>query len=194
MSRQIHITLTMDRKKKNILELTRHTAYEYRRMRKLPLRLMADNVRSAQNIGSMLRTADALLVEEVIMAGISAVPPSAEISKTALGAEESVGWRYVADAVEEVARLKEAGVRVYVLEQTHNSTPLQKLCLPVPDEAPEGYMLVAGNEVKGVDQRIVDLADETLEIPMHGTKHSLNVSVSTGIALWEFYRQLHSYV
>lgn len=185
---------THDRTKKNILELTRCTSEEYHALRKLPLRLMADNVRSAQNIGSMLRTADAFLVGEMIMAGISAVPPSAEISKTALGAEGSVEWRYVEDAFAECLRLKEEGVKIYVLEQTHNSVPLQQLHLPSPGEAPQGMMLVVGNEVSGVDQRIVDLSDAAVEIPMHGTKHSLNVSVSAGIALWEFYRQLHEYL
>lgn len=183
-----------ERKKKNILELTHCTAEEYRKMKKIPLLLMADNVRSAQNIGSMLRTADALLVREVIMAGISAVPPSAEISKTALGAEDSVCWRYVKDSVEEVRRLKSMGIKIYVLEQTHNSTPLQNLVLPLAGGSDEGFMLVVGNEVNGVDQSIVDLADEAVEIPMHGTKHSLNVSVSAGIAIWEFYKQLYKYL
>ena len=183
-----------DRSKKNILELTHCTIGEYRQLHKLPLRLMADNVRSAQNVGSMLRTADAFLVAEMVMAGISPVPPSPEISKTALGAELSVAWRHVPDAFEEVCRLKDEGVRVYVLEQTHNSVPLQQLRLPSLQEAPAGMLLVAGNEVSGVDQRIVDIADAAVEIPMHGTKHSLSVSVSAGIALWEFYRQLHEYI
>ena len=178
----------MDRRKKNIIELTRVSVEEYHNMDKLPLTLMADNVRSAQNIGAMLRTSDAMLLRGMIMAGISAVPPSQEISKTALGAEESVDWRYVADAFDEVKRLKENGVRVYVLEQTHNSIPLQNLSLSgAPDEE---YLLVAGNEVKGVDQRIVDIADAALEIPMHGIKHSLNVAVSTGMAIWQFYQLL----
>lgn len=184
----------MEREKKNILELTHCTSEEYRLLRKLPLYLMADNVRSAQNIGSMLRTADAFLIREMIMAGISATPPSAEISKTALGAEESVRWRYVEDAYAEVVRLKDRGVRIYALEQTHNSLPLQQLILPSPDEAPEGMLMVVGNEVSGVDQQIIDIADAAVEIPMHGTKHSLNVSVSAGIALWEFYSQLHKYL
>lgn len=182
----------MPGKKKNIIELTHCTAEEYHKAPKIPLKLMADNVRSAQNIGSMLRTSDAFLVEEMIMAGISAVPPSAEISKTALGAEDSVAWRYVEDAVEETLRLKKAGVRIYVLEQTHGSIPLHRLDLPA-SAGSTGVLLVVGNEVHGVDQRIVDMADEALEIPMHGTKHSLNVSVSAGIALWEFYNQLYNH-
>lgn len=212
----------MDRKKKDIIELTRISRDDYRALGKLPLLVLADNVRSAQNIGSILRTADAFLLKEMIMAGISATPPSNEISKTALGAEESVAWRYVEDAFEEAKRLKSKGALIYVLEQTHGSIPLQKLKLPhslqrnvkngaAPNEIlsnddisdddisnknisnkdlSKEIVLVVGNEVKGVDQRIVDIADEALEIPMHGIKHSLNVSVSAGIALWQFYQLL----
>lgn len=182
--------------KKNIIELTRITREDYHRLDKLPLILMADNVRSAQNIGSMLRTSDAFLVGEMIMAGISAVPPSAEISKTALGAEDSVAWRYVDNAVEEVARLKEEGVIVIVLEQIHNSVTLQRvgeaISAATGDNPEARLLLVVGNEVNGVDQRIVDMADIAVEIPMYGTKHSLNVSVSAGIALWEICNCLRS--
>ena len=186
--------MVMDRTKKNIIELTHCTSEEYHALRKLPLILVADNVRSAQNVGSMLRTADAFLLRGMVMTGITATPPSAEISKTALGAEHSVEWSYVADAVEAVAELRRQGMLIYVLEQTHGSVPLQELRLPEPAEAPAGMVLVVGNEVSGVDQRIVDMAHAAVEIPMHGTKHSLNVSVSAGIALWEFYRQLHKYI
>lgn len=180
--------------KKNIVELTRITREDYKRLEKLPLLLMADNVRSGQNIGSMLRTSDAFLVSEMIMAGISPVPPSAEISKTALGAEDSVRWRYVADAAEEVSRLKEEGVLVIVLEQIHESVMLQNLesvlIARLDGDKSKRVLLVVGNEVNGVDQRIVDMADIAVEIPMHGTKHSLNVAVSAGIALWEAYNIL----
>lgn len=180
--------------KKNIIELTRISRDEYRAIPKLPLLLLADNVRSAQNIGSMLRTSDAFLVKEMIMAGISAVPPSADISKTALGAEESVDWRYVEDAAAEVARLKDKGVAVFVLEQIHDSISLLDLDEAIAEvraiDPERELLMVVGNEVHGVDQRIVDMADVAIEIPMHGTKHSLNVSVSAGMALWEFYRNL----
>lgn len=176
----------MDRKKKSIFELTRVSLSEYKGVKKLPLLLMADNVRSAQNIGAMMRTSDAFLIKEMVLAGISATPPSAEISKTALGAEESISWRYVEDAVAEAKRLKEKGVKLLVLEQTHNSVPLQDVNLRIEDgERETEYMLVVGNEVSGVDQRIVDMADMAIEIPMYGIKHSLNVSVSAGIALWQ---------
>ena len=175
------------REKKNIIELTRVTRDEYRALRKLPLTVLTDNVRSAQNIGSIFRTADAMKVARVVLGGISPVPPSPEISKTALGAEESVEWRHVADAVAEVRRLKSEGMKVYVLEQAHGSVDLRHLGRVLDRDA--GSLLVVGNEVNGVDQRIVDMADTVLEIPMHGVKHSLNVSVSAGIALWEFYRE-----
>ena len=184
----------MDKAKKNILELTRITRDDYLRLRKLPLSVMADNVRSAQNIGAVLRTSDALLVREVIMGGISAVPPSPEISKTALGAEESVSWRYVSDPYKEAIRLQqEEGVKIMVLEQTHNSVMLQDLSLPEDREGESSrqYLLVIGNEVNGVDQRIVDIADYVIEIPMHGIKHSLNVAVSTGMTLWQLYTILY---
>lgn len=181
-------------KKKSIVELTRITREEYKRLEKLPLTLLADNVRSAINIGSMLRTSDALMIGEMVMAGISACPPSAEIAKSSLGAEDSVEWRYVENAYDEVKHLKDKGMLLLVLEQTHGSVHLQDLHeifekYKIADSVPH-ILLVVGNEVHGVDQRIVDLADYAIEIPMHGIKHSLNVSVSTGMALWEIYKAL----
>ena len=170
------------RKKKNILELTHCSVRQYREMEKLPLAVLLDNVRSMHNVGSVLRTSDAFLISEVILCGITGCPPHPEISKTALGADESVAWRYEKDALETVVKLKKEGWTVCVLEQAHGSIPLQDFS-PSPDLK---YLLVAGNEVEGVDQRIVDLADVILEIPQHGVKHSLNVSVSVGIALWQF--------
>lgn len=181
----------MEKKKKNILELTNCTLEEYHVLHKLPIAVMADNVRSAQNIGAMLRTADAFLIGEFIMAGISATPPSAEISKTALGAEQSVSWRHVEDALAEAEAMQRDGWMVCVLEQTHNSVDLRRL--PLQRDAMRqrrGVLLVVGNEVHGVNQQIADMADLTIEIPMHGTKHSLNVSTSAGIAMWELYKLL----
>lgn len=172
----------MDRTKKNIFELTNCSLRQYKEMEKLPLSILADNVRSMYNIGAMFRTADAFLISEVILAGISGCPPHPEISKTALGAEESVEWRHVDDAFEEVRRMHEEGWMICVLEQAHDSIPLQDF---VPSEG-RRYLLVVGNEVKGVDQRIVDMADLVIEIPQGGIKHSLNVSVSAGIAMWQF--------
>jgi len=171
----------MDRKKKNIIELTNCSLSQYKEMEKLPIVMLADNVRSMYNVGAMLRTADAFLIREVVLAGISGCPPHPEITKTALGAEESVDWRHVNDAFEEVRRMQSEGWKVCVLEQTHNSIALQDF-RPIDGER---YLLVVGNEVKGVYQRIVDVADIVLEIPQSGVKHSLNVSVSAGIALWQ---------
>lgn len=169
----------MDKRKKNILELTRCTTSQYRGMRKKPLKIVADNVRSMHNIGSMFRTADAFLVDEIILGGISGYPPHPEIAKTALGAEESVEWRHVEDTLAEVLRLKEEGWKICSLEQAIGSIKLQDYTPAVG----ERVVLVVGNEVEGVDQRIVDLSDYVLEIPQYGTKHSLNVSVSAGIAI-----------
>lgn len=171
----------MQHKKKDIFELTNCSLREYREKKKLPVSLMADNVRSMYNVGAILRTADAFLLTEVVMAGITGCPPHPEISKTALGAEESVEWRHVEDAFQEAERMKGDGWKVCVLEQAHDSVPLQDF---IPEEG-EKYLLVVGNEVHGVDQRIVDMADVVLEIPQAGVKHSLNVSVSAGIALWQ---------
>lgn len=175
----------MDHRKKNIIELTNCSLAQYRDSDKLPIALLADNVRSMYNVGALLRTADAFLVKEMIMAGITGMPPHPEITKTALGAEDSVAWRHVEDAFLEAERMKGEGWKVCVLEQAHNSVPLQDFrCEPG-----EKYLLVVGNEVSGVDQKIVDMADVVLEIPQKGVKHSLNVSVSGGIALWQMVSQ-----
>lgn len=174
----------MSREKKSMAELTRCSVSGYRHMAKLPLRVLTDNVRSMHNIGAILRTCDAFRVEEVILGGISGCPPHPEISKSALGAEESVAWRHVEDAVEEARRLQADGWTVCVLEQAHGSVPLHRY---EGMDTSAGYLLIAGNEVIGVDQRLVDMADVVLEIPQEGTKHSLNVSTSTSIALFHLY-------
>lgn len=174
-----------ERTKKSIVELTRCSVGEYRQMEKLPIRVLCDNIRSMHNIGAIFRTSDAFRVEEVILGGISGQPPHAEITKSALGAEESVAWRHVEDSLQEAEKLQKEGWTVCVLEQAHNSVPLQDYS---PSAAQRKFLLVAGNEVDGVDQRIVNMADVVLEIPQEGTKHSLNVSTSTAIALFQLYR------
>ena len=179
-----------DHKKKNMAELTRCSASQYRAMDKLPLRVLTDNVRSMHNIGSLFRTSDAFNVEEIILAGISGCPPHPEISKTALGAEESVAWRHVEDAYKECTLLKDEGWKVCVLEQAHNSIELSKFCGCGGKN--EKYLLVVGNEVDGVDQKIVDIADVILEIPQCGVKHSLNVAASGAIALRQLFNVLKS--
>lgn len=163
------------------MELTNCSLSQYRDIEKLPVAVLLDNVRSMYNVGSVLRTSDAFLISEVILCGITGKPPHPEISKTALGAEESVKWRYHKDALAAVKEMKEEGWLICVLEQAHDSIPLQDF-VPSPSM---NYLLVAGNEVEGVSQDIVDMADIILEIPQHGVKHSLNVSVSVGIALWK---------
>lgn len=177
----------MFRKLSNI-ELNRLDAEEYKRARKLPVTVVLDNVRSQHNIGSAFRTSDAFLVEKVVLCGICAVPPTPEIHKSALGAEFSVEWDYRNDAVQAVSELRDAGYTLIGVEQTENSTSLEDLKV----EEGKRYALVFGNEVKGVNQQVIDMCDECLEIPQWGTKHSLNVSVSAGVVLWEFCKKLRS--
>lgn len=167
--------------KKNIIELTRIDIEGYRHLEKLPVKVLCDNVRSMYNIGALFRTSDAFLIDEIILGGISGCPPHPEISKTALGAELSVKWRHVRDSFDELRRLKAEGWKILVLEQVHDSLPLQQYHRPEGEKV----VLVIGNEVEGVSEEIVSLADLCLEIPQYGTKHSLNVSCSAAIALWQ---------
>lgn len=169
--------------KKTIWDLNRDSVVDYRHKSKLPLVLVLDNIRSLNNIGSIFRTSDAFLVERLCLCGITATPPSPEIHKTALGAEDSVEWRYYADTLEAVAELKAAGYTVCALEQVKGSVSLERF--PI---SPDGrYALVLGHEVDGVSQGVVDACDRCIEIPQFGTKHSLNVAVTGGIALWQFF-------
>lgn len=174
--------------KKTIRDLNRDTIEQYRRRQKLPLVVVLDNIRSLNNIGSVFRTSDAFLVDSIMLCGITAVPPSPEIHKTALGAEMSVRWEYFPDTMECIRELHRRGFKVCVLEQVKESIRLNDF-RPV---AGEKYAIVAGHEVHGVDPDVVNAADVCLEIPQFGTKHSLNVSVSTGIALWHFFSALHA--
>ena len=173
-------------KKKTIWDLQRMSADEFRKADKLPLVLVLDNVRSLSNVGAMLRTADAFGLEKVMLCGVTGTPPSPEIHKTALGAEDSVDWQHAESTVEVVDSLRREGYTVCVLEQVQNSVMLQDFC-PEPGRC---YAIVVGHEVNGVDQNVVDRADVCLEIPQFGTKHSMNVSVSAGIALWQLVARL----
>lgn len=173
--------------KKTIFDLGRDTLTEYRARPKLPLVIVLDNVRSLNNIGSIFRTSDAFLVERILLCGITATPPSPEIHKTALGAEDSVSWSYFPTTLEAIASLRAEGYTICALEQVKGSVSL-------PDFQPDPsgrYAIIAGHEVHGVDPAVVDAADVCLEIPQFGTKHSLNVSVSTGIAIWHLFTALH---
>jgi tRNA G18 (ribose-2'-O)-methylase SpoU len=168
-------------RKLKVTEIRRLGADEYREAVKLPLVVVLDDVRSLHNVGSVFRTADAFRVEAIRLCGITARPPDAGIHKTALGAEDTVRWEYSRSAGQAVMELKAAGYRVCAVEQAHGSVMLDDLAV-TPGEK---YALVFGNEVKGVKQEVVDLCDLCVEIPQHGTKHSLNVSVAAGIVLWE---------
>ena len=161
-------------------ELGRISVEEFKTVEKAPVVLILDNLRSQHNIGSAFRTCDAFRVGKIYLCGICATPPTAEIHKSALGAEFSVDWEKVETADEIVARLKGEGYRIVSVEQAENSTMLGDFCL----KEGEKYALVFGNEVKGVSQSVVDASDFCLEIPQYGTKHSLNVSVSIGVVLW----------
>lgn len=168
--------------KKTIWDLHRPGIEEYKASSKLPLVIVADNVRSLNNIGSLFRTCDGFGVERIVLCGISATPPSPEIHKTALGAEDSVDWEYCPDTLQAVRALQAQGYEVCCLEQVQGSIMLQDFH---PRQGCK-YALVIGNEVEGVDQSVVDACSFYLEIPQRGTKHSLNVSVSAGIAIWQF--------
>ncbi len=176
-----------DRKLLNI-ELGRVTAAEYRKLPDSGIEIILDNIRSAHNVGSVFRSADSFKADKVWLCGICATPPSAEIHKSALGAEFSVEWGYEKDTLSLVKRLKEEGYTVLSVEQTVNSVMLDKF----KPETGRKYALVFGNEVDGVQQEVVDASDGVLEIPQYGTKHSLNISVSAGIVLWHIASALHS--
>lgn len=154
---------------------------EFHEAPKMPLIVVLDDVRSLHNVGSVFRSADAFRVEAVYLCGITATPPHPEIHKTALGGEDSVAWRYFPTATEAVESLHNDGFFVYSIEQVEGSTKLQNLQL----DTDRRYAIVLGNEVKGVHQEVVDMSDGCLEIPQFGTKHSLNVSVTAGMVIWE---------
>ena len=192
--------------------MNRISVEEFKEADKLPLIVVLDDVRSLYNVGSVFRSADAFRVEAVYLCGITATPPNAEIHKTALGGEDSVDWRYFERTEDAVEELHRKGVFVYSVEQVEGSTKLQELntqhsnphhsssnnsshntsSTPITQHSTPNtrYAIIMGNEVKGVKQSVVDMSDGCLEIPQFGTKHSLNVSVTTGIVIWEFARQL----
>lgn len=167
-------------------ELNRLDIDGFKATEKIPLTIVLDNIRSLNNIGSVFRTADAFLIDRIILCGITAVPPNKEIHKTALGATESVDWTYADQTLEAVRELKAKGVHILSVEQAENSTNLKDF---IPEKGLK-YAVVFGNEVKGVQQQVVDLSDQCLEIPQYGTKHSLNISVSCGIVLWDIFGKL----
>jgi tRNA G18 (ribose-2'-O)-methylase SpoU len=172
----------MTKRKLLNIELSRVSVQEYKELPESGLVLVLDNIRSAHNVGSAFRTADSFKVDKVYLCGICAVPPSAEIHKSALGAEDSVEWEHVDDTMDAISRLKAEGYTIVSAEQAVSSVMLDKF-RPASEKK---YAIVFGNEVAGVRQDVVDASDIILEIPQYGTKHSLNVSVSVGVILWHF--------
>ena len=173
-------------KKKNIEDLHRISVETFKSTKKKPLVVILDNVRSLHNVGSVFRTSDAYLVEKIFLCGITAVPPSAEIHKTALGAENTVQWEYAENTVAVVVSLKANGYTVLAIEQVEGSVSLNDFAI----DNNRKYAVILGNEVKGVQQSVVDQCDACIELPQFGTKHSLNVSVTAGIVIWEFSKQM----
>lgn len=171
-------------RKLTVEDMHRIDVETFKQSEKLPLVMVLDNVRSLHNVGSVLRTADAFRIEAVYMCGITATPPSAEIHKTALGAEDSVNWLYFEDTMQAVDKLKNEGYTVLAVEQVEGSLKLGNFAF----EPQKKYALIMGNEVKGVRQDVVDACHQALEIPQYGTKHSMNVSVTAGIVMWEVER------
>lgn len=180
----------MKMRKLNILELGRIDADEYKRSKKMPLVVVLDDIRSMYNVGAVFRTSDAFRVESIYLCGITATPPSQEIHKTALGAEDSVDWKYFKSTQEAVRILKQEGYYVYSIEQVEGSVKLQQLCGKLNEQSVDKYAIVMGNEVKGVKQEVVDMSDSCIEIPQFGTKHSLNVSTTAGMVIWEFAKHM----
>ncbi len=174
-----------NRKLKNS-ELIRKTVSEFKTAPKTPLLIILDNIRSLNNIGSVFRTADAFLIKKIYLCGITATPPHKDIQKTALGATETVDWEYKEDTSDLVNNLKSQGVKILSIEQAENAIMLEDF-IPEPNQL---YVVIFGNEVKGVQQAVVTKSDAVLEIPQFGSKHSLNISVSAGIVVWDLFCKL----
>ncbi len=173
-------------RKLRINELDRLTVQAYKKAAKIPLVVVLDNIRSCNNTGSVFRTADALLVEKIYLCGITATPPNKEIHKTALDAEKSVAWEYTEKTEDALERLRREDCKIFAVEQVEKSIELPAFVPP----AGKKLALVFGNEVRGVQQKVIHLCDGAIEIPQFGTKHSFNVSVSAGIVLWDIFQKL----
>ena len=178
-----------EHRKLKITEMNRLTVEEFKEASKLPLVVVLDEVRSLHNIGAVFRTSDAFLVNKIYLCGITATPPNAEMHKTALGAENSVDWKYFSNTEDAVNELHNEGYTVFSIEQCEGSIMLGDLAL----DKDKKYAIIMGNEVKGVKQEVVNMCDGCIEIPQYGTKHSLNVSVTAGIVLWEFANKMISF-
>jgi tRNA G18 (ribose-2'-O)-methylase SpoU len=173
-------------KKLSMEELHRISPEEFKQAKKIPLTVVLDNIRSMNNIGSIFRTCDGLAVERLYLCGITACPPNKEINKTALGATESVEWRYFEDSTEAVKQLHQQGYKVYLVEQTDQSVMLQDFRVPQGQKT----AIILGNEVFGVSDELLPLVDGAIEIPQFGTKHSFNVTIAAGMVMWEIFKQV----
>ena len=169
-------------------ELERKSVADFKEAPKTPIIIVLDDIRSLHNIGSVFRTADAFLIEKIYLCGITAVPPHKEIHKTALGATETVTWEYKKEVTEVIQSLKKENIQTYAIEQVENACFLQDFKI----DSTKRYALVFGNEVYGVSQKAIELCDGSIEIPQLGTKHSLNVSVSAGIVVWDLFKKMLS--
>lgn len=169
-------------------ELERKSVEDFKEAKKTPLILVLDDIRSLHNIGSVFRTSDAFLIEKIYLCGITAIPPNKEIHKTALGATETVDWEYQKDVVELIEKLKKENVSVFAIEQVENAVFLQDFKV----EKDKRYALIFGNEVYGVSQKAIETCNGSIEIPQLGTKHSLNISVSAGIVVWDLFKKMLS--
>jgi len=167
-------------------ELNRLTDYSFKEAEKTPLIIVLDNIRSQHNIGAVFRTSDAFLIDSIYLCGITATPPNAEIHKSALGAENTVSWKYFKNTIDALIELKDNGYWIYSIEQAEGATDLSKLQL----DKDKKYAIIFGNEVKGISQEVVDASSNCIEINQYGTKHSLNISVTAGIVIWEFFKML----
>lgn len=176
----------MNRKLK-ITEMNRLSVEEFKQIEKVPFIVVLDNIRSMHNIGSVFRTADAFCLEMIYLCGITATPPNSEIHKTALGAENTVDWIYKENTLDVITELKEKGYTIFSIEQAVGSVMLQDVSL----DKIEKFAVVLGNEVKGVQQEVINKSDSCIEIPQYGTKHSLNVSVTSGIVIWDLFNKMH---
>jgi 23S rRNA (guanosine2251-2'-O)-methyltransferase len=168
-------------------ELNRKSVAEFRGSQKIPVIIVMDNIRSMHNVGSVFRTADAFLMQGIYLCGYTPQPPHRDINKTALGATETVEWKYFSTTLEAVQSLREDGYTIYAVEQVENSLPLNQVQAGKEDK----LALIFGNEVSGVDAAVLALCHGSIEIPQMGMKHSLNISVAAGIVLWELFKQLH---
>lgn len=180
-------TIRIMARKKSMLELHRLDVENYKKVEKLPVTIVLDNVRSEMNVGSVFRTADAFLIERICLCGITPQPLKPEIHKTALGAEESVSWQYFKSTIEAIELLKSQGYVICSVEQVHDSVSLERFAVNCGQKT----AIVMGNEVKGVSQDVIDASDLCVEIPQHGTKHSLNISCCAAIVMWHVYQSFN---